>query len=351
MDTTSTSRCEGDPPLTGQAVTRRTVISGAAVAATSVSLGALATQSAVASTSRPSGPRAVSGAPGLPPGFTETFTSRYVNTGDVRLHAVIGGDGPPLLLIHGWPETWYAWRHQMQAFARCHRVVAVDQRGIGLSDKPRSGYDTETLANDLVGLMNALGHDRFSIVGHDVGMVIAYAIASDYRDRVDRLVVAEAPLPGVAPSPPLFVPDPINNRLWHISFNRTSEINEQLVRGREDIYFSFEFETATVCKLPSRVVRYYIDVIASDSGGLRGSFGFYRALDTTIEQNMRRMTRRLTLPVLAIGGAMSGGENIANSMKLTADDVESVVIAGAGHFVAEEAPEATLAAITSFLSR
>jgi pimeloyl-ACP methyl ester carboxylesterase len=336
-------------PLTGQTATRRAVIGGVAVA-TEAPVGDAPGGSA-ASTSIPSGPRAVNGAPGLPSKFTETFTSRYVNTGDVRLHAVIGGDEPPLLLVHGWPQTWYAWRHQMQTLAENHRVIAVDQRGIGLSYKPRTGYDTATQANELVELMHKLGHDRFSIVGHDVGMVIAYALASDHRDRLDRLVVAEAPLPGVASSPPLFVPDSINNRLWHISFNRTTEINEHLVRGREDLYFGYEFETATVHKLPSQVIRYYVDVITSDSRGLRGSFGFYRALDTTIEQNMERMTQRLTLPVLAIGGAMSGGENIANSMKLPADDVEPVVIAGAGHFVAEEAPEATLSAITAFLSR
>ena len=125
----------------------------------------------------PEGPGSVSGAPGLPAGFTDTFTSRYVDTGDVRLHAVIGGDGPPLLLVHGWPETWYAWRLVMPALARDFQVIAVDQRGIGLSDKPLDGYDTGTLANDLIGLMDALGHDRFAVVGHDTGFAISYALA------------------------------------------------------------------------------------------------------------------------------------------------------------------------------
>ena len=108
----------------------------------------------------PEGPGSVTGAPNLPAGFTDMFTSRYVETGDVRLHAVIGGDGPPLLLVHGWPETWYAWRLVMPALARDFTVIAVDQRGIGLSDKPADGYDTGTLASDLVGLMDALGHER-----------------------------------------------------------------------------------------------------------------------------------------------------------------------------------------------
>src|SRR5215510_4047206 len=125
----------------------------------------------------PQGPGSVSGAPNLPDGFTGMFTSRYVDTGELRLHAVTGGDGPPLLLVHGWPQTWYAWRLLMPALARDFFVIAVDQRGMGLSDKPAAGYDTGTLASDLIALMDALGHQQFAVVGHDTGMVIAYAVA------------------------------------------------------------------------------------------------------------------------------------------------------------------------------
>jgi pimeloyl-ACP methyl ester carboxylesterase len=143
--------------------------------------------------STPEGPLSVSGAPNLPAGFTDTFTSRYIDTGELRQHAVIGGDGPPLLLVHGWPENWYAWRLLMPALARDFEVIAVDQRGIGLTDKPEGGYDTGTLAADLVALMDALGHERFAVVGHDTGLIISYALAADHPDRVDRLAVAEVP--------------------------------------------------------------------------------------------------------------------------------------------------------------
>src|SRR5215471_3377779 len=159
--------------------------------------------SSVARLPTPEGPGSVSGAPHLPEGFTDTFTSRYIDTGDLRQHVVTGGEGPPLLLVHGWPQTWYAWRMLMPALARDFSVLAVDQRGIGLSGKPQGGYDTGTLANDLVALMDALGHQRFALYGTDVGMPIAYALAADHPDRVDRLVVSEAPLPGISPSPPL----------------------------------------------------------------------------------------------------------------------------------------------------
>ena len=299
----------------------------------------------------PEGPGSVSGAPNLPAGFTDTFTSRYVDTGELRLHAVTGGDGPPLMLVHGWPQTWYAWRMLMPTLARDFSVVAVDQRGIGLSDKPQHGYDTATLASDLVALMDALGHSRFALYGTDVGMPIAYALAADHRNRVDRLVVSEAPLPGISPSPPLFLPPQLNERLWHLAFNQLPEINEQLVTGREDIFFGAEFDaSAGTKKLPRDTVRFYIDTLAADPDHLRGSFGFYRALPTSIAQNEQRKTRRLTLPVLAIGGAESSGEGVANTMKLTADDVETLVIPGCGHWVAEQAPDELLVALAAFLA-
>ena len=303
------------------------------------------------SPSMPEGPGSVSGAPNLPAGFTDTFTSRYIDTGVLRLHVVTGGQGPPLLLIHGWPQTWYAWRMLMTTLARDFSVIAVDQRGIGLSDKPQDGYDTATLANDLVKLMGALGHQRFAVYGTDVGMPIAYAVAADHPDRVECLVVSEAPIPGVSPSPPLFLPPPLNAMLWHLAFNQLPKINEQLVTGREEIFFGAEFDaSAGTHKLPADAVKYYIDTIAADPDHLRGSFEFYRAIPTTAAQNEKRKTQRLTLPVLAIGGAESSGEGPGNTMKLVADNVQTVVLTGSAHWVAEQAPEQLLAALTTFLA-
>jgi pimeloyl-ACP methyl ester carboxylesterase len=300
----------------------------------------------------PEGLGSVSGAPNLPDGFADTFTSRYLDTGEVRLHAVTGGEGPPLLLIHGWPQTWYAWRMLMLELARDFTVVAVDQRGIGLSDKPAEGYDTGTLAGDLLALMEALGHERFAVYGTDVGMPIAYALAADHRDRVERLVVSEAPLPGVTPSPPLFLPPPLNARLWHLAFNQLpAEVNEALVRGREAIFFGAEFDaSAGINKLPEAAVSYYIDRLAADSDALRGSFGFYRAIPTTAAQNQQRKERRLNLPVLAIGGAESSGDMVGATMQLVADDVQTLVLPDCGHWVAEQAPEELLAAMAAFLA-
>jgi pimeloyl-ACP methyl ester carboxylesterase len=300
----------------------------------------------------PQGSGSVSGAPNLPAGFADTFTSRYVDIGDLRLHAVVGGDGPPLLLVHGWPETWYAWRLVMPALAQDFEVIAVDQRGIGLSDKPTDGYDTGTLANDLVALMDALGHQRFAMYGTDTGMPIAYALAADHPDRLDRLAVSEAPLPGVTPAPPLLLPPALNARFWHLTFNQLpGEVNEALVRGREDIFFGAEFDaSAGTNKLPPETVRYYIDLLAADPEALRGSFELYRAFPTTTTQNEQRKTRRLTIPVLAMGGAESAGAMAGDAMKLVADDVQTQVIPGVGHWLAEQAPDELQSALTEFLA-
>ncbi|MFB9638891.1 alpha/beta fold hydrolase [Streptomyces spiralis] len=298
----------------------------------------------------PEGPGSVSGAPGLPARFTDSFTSQYIDTGELRLHAVTGGEGPALLLLAGWPQTWYAWRLLMPALARDFTVVAVDPRGVGLSDKPLDGYDTGTLAGDMVALMDALGHQRFAMVGHDVGMWTGYALAADHPDRLVRLAVAEAAIPGLSPTPPLFGSQEANDRLWHFAFNRLTGVNEQLVSGRERLYFGHQFATKSAKALPDYAVQHYVDIIAADPEALRSSFEFYRALDTTIAQNHKRKTRRLSLPVLAIGGAENLGASVGATMKLAADDVESVVLPECGHYPAEEAPDAMLSALTAFLA-
>jgi pimeloyl-ACP methyl ester carboxylesterase len=297
----------------------------------------------------PEGPGSVAGAPDLPAGFVDTFTGRYIDTGELRLHAVIGGNGPPLLLVHGWPENWYAWRLLMPALARDYEVIAVDQRGIGLSDKPADGYDAASMANDLVALMDVLGHKRFAVVGHDTGFVISYALAADHPDRVDRVALAEIPGPPLSShSPPVFVPSFVNDRLWHIPFNRVETLPEQLIAGREAIYFGYEFAIQGGV-LPEGVVDYYVGLV-SNPDSLRGSLGFYRALDATLAQNEQRATTPLAMPVLAIGGEASHGEHVGQAMASLASDLQSAVIPGAGHWLAEQSPEELLAALTTFLA-
>ena len=297
----------------------------------------------------PEGPGSVSGAPNLPPGFTDTFTSRYVDAGALRMHAVIGGEGPPLLLVHGWPENWYAWRLLMPALAQRFQVIAVDQRGIGLSDKPEDGYDTGTLAGDLVALMDALGHERFAVVGHDTGFAIGYALAADHPERVERVALLEIPGPPLSSAgPPMFVPSALNNRLWHIPFARVEKVPEQLIAGREDVFFGYEFAIQGGT-LSDEVIAYYVQLV-SRPGVLGGSLGFYRGFEATMAQNEKRKARKLAMPVLAVGGEKSYGDHVGHAMEALAEDVKGVVIDGAGHWVAEEAPEQVLGALVGFLA-
>ncbi|MEV6740757.1 alpha/beta fold hydrolase [Streptomyces sp. NPDC051104] len=135
-------------------------------------------------TARPADFGTVTGTPGLPAEFDRVFSSRYVDVGSVRLHTVTGGQGPALLLIGGWPQFWYQWRHVMLPLAEHYTVVVADPRGTGLSDRPRTGYDSATCAQDFHRLMNVLGHDRFPVVGHDIGMRTACAMAADTPGRI-----------------------------------------------------------------------------------------------------------------------------------------------------------------------
>jgi pimeloyl-ACP methyl ester carboxylesterase len=291
----------------------------------------------------------VTGVPGLPAGFTDRFESRLVDVAGVRLHTVSGGDGPPLLLVGGWPQTWYVWRLVMPRLAQDYRVVAVDPRGVGVSDKPDDGYDSATLARELVALMDRLGHQRFGLVGHDVGMWTAYAAAADHPDRITRLVLAEANIPGVAPSPPLLGPEAANDRLWHFAFNRKRGLNEELVRGREHLYFGDQFAAKAAVPLPEAAVDLYVHTIARSADALRASFEFYRAIDEIIAQNERRRARPLTIPVLTLAGDRSLGARVGEIGQLIAADPVSVIVENCGHYLPEEQPGALLDQLIPFL--
>lgn len=292
----------------------------------------------------------VSGVPQLSAEFSGTFRSVQIGLPTLNLHAVIGGEGPPLLLLGGWPQTWFAWRFVMPTLAKQYTVIVMESRGVGRSDKPADGYDSTTVATDIVAAMDVLGHQRFALVGHDIGMWTAYAIAHDFSARVARVAMIDATIPGVSPSPPLLGPRQVSDFLWHFNFNRAREINEQLVQGREDIYFGYQF--ATKAGRPDAIapyaVQHYVETLR-EPGALRASFEYYRSLDLTIEQSAVRRQTKLVMPVLAVGGARAVGAKVEVEMRSVADDVTALVIPDCGHFVQEEAPEALVAALLPFL--
>ena len=364
----SRSRDRSTQPPGGRRRTSRLValIGACAAGATAVALlssTGSAPQSAAAaqthgSRSGGSGIGLVSTAPNLPRGFTRTFRSRFVRANGILQHAVIGGDGPPLLLVHGWPENWYAWRQVMPELAKHYTVIAVDQRGIGRTEGTDEGYDAGTLADDLAALMTQLGHETFAVVGHDTGAVVSYALAADHPDRVERLAFAEIPgPPGVGdptqpPAPPMFVPEAVNNKLWHIPFNRVDDdLILDMVSSNADAYYRYEYSVqGGTTTLPDSAIDYYIGLYTRSRDALRTSFGLYRDWDATLTQNRAvRQNTKLTIPVLGIGGVDSWGDRVGHEMKLTADDVTTAVLPG-GHWVAEQAPSQLLAVLTEFLA-
>lgn len=278
--------------------------------------------------------------PSLNEGFIDKFTSVFIKTKNVRLHAVVGGKGPALLLVGGWPQNWYCWRNVMEKLSDKFTIVAADTRGFGLSEVPNQGYDSHSIAEDLVNLMEELGYIEFNMAGFDLGMWSGYAIASEYPQRIKKLAVLDAYLPGVSSWGTLLCDRQTNNFLWHFAFNRAEKVNELLVQGREDIYFRDQFETKSVNTevFTDEILDYYISFM-KNKDNLRAGFDYYRDIDKTIVQNEKRIKRKITIPVLALGGEYGCGIGVGEQMKLVADNVNGKMIEGAGHFLPEESVE------------
>ncbi|WP_353229741.1 alpha/beta fold hydrolase [Pseudomonas qingdaonensis] len=277
-----------------------------------------------------------------------THTHHYAHVHGLRLHYVTQGEGAPVLLIPGWPQTWYTWRHVMAALAdNGYQAIAVDLPGMGLSDKPLDGYDTGTCAARLHALMGHLGHERYAVVGHDVGMWVGYALASDFPGVVNRLCLSEAVIPGLAPAPSIFAPPEQNIFLWHFMFNQLQDLPEALITGREAQYLRFMFEKWAV-RLDRVAVDTYVQAYSAP-GGLRGGFAYYRAIPETIRQNQQRGQVPLVMPVLAIGAQLATNDAPRVTLEGRAATLQGAIIEGCGHFVTEEAPEAFVGHLLPFL--
>ena len=289
----------------------------------------------------------------MPPGFWQTFRRERVDVGGVVLNVVRGGTGTPLLLIGGWPQTWHAWRHVIPPLAKAHDVIVAEARGFGQSDKPAGGYDLTTVAREMVGLMNRLGHrGPFALAGHDVGAWIAYAMAADFPARVTRLALLDGAIPGVTPSPSALAPAPVNNRVWHFGFNRLGpELNEALVRGREDVFFSWQFRTkaARPDAIPEADIAHYVAAYR-DPDALRAGFDYYRAIETNLAQNAIRKATPLAMPILLVAGEKGVGQAMVEGLAGIGPLMESRVLPGVGHYVLDEAPDAVAEALGAFFA-
>ncbi|QXH58531.1 alpha/beta fold hydrolase [Pseudomonas maumuensis] len=269
--------------------------------------------------------------------LADAFEHVYVQVQGQRIHCVVAGAGEPVLLVPGWPQTWYAWRHVLPILAaRGFRAIAIDPPGLGDSDRPEQGYDTGNVAGVLHAAMTHLGHERYHLVGHDVGMWVAYALASDRPQAVRSLTVAEAVIPGLAEAPSIFVAPQDNIFLWHFLFNQVRDLPEFLIAGREEGYLNFMFDRWAIHR-HAVAADVYIRAYASP-GGMRAGFAYYRAIPETIRQNRERARRALPMPVLAIGAEHATGDAPLRTLQGHADSVRGVILPGCGHFVMEEAP-------------
>lgn len=272
----------------------------------------------------------------------------YTKVNGQRIHCVVAGQGQPVLLIPGWPQTWYTWRHVMRALAEAgFQAIAVDPPGIGDSDKPFDGYDTGAVGAKLHAMMVQLGHPRYCVAGHDIGMWIGYAMASDFPQAVERLVLTEAVIPGLAPPPPIFVAPEENIFLWHFMFNQLADLPENLTQGRESQYLSYIFN-----RWSHRRDRVAVDVYItaySAPGGLRAGFDFYRAIPETIRQNQLRSQTPLMMPVLTVGAEHATGDAPLMTLQGNAHNLRGETVADCGHFITEECHEEFIALMVPFL--
>ncbi|WP_454675204.1 alpha/beta fold hydrolase [Achromobacter pestifer] len=277
-------------------------------------------------------------------------THQYVLVDGCRIHCAMAGDGPPVLLIPGWPQTWFTWRYVMKALAQAgFTAIAVDPPGTGDSARPAHGYDTGAIASVLHRLMGQLGHAAYQVVGHDIGMWVAYALASDHPEAVRRLALTEAVIPGLAPAPPIFVAPEENIFLWHFMFNQLQDLPEALITGRERAYLNFIFDKWSHRR--DRVAAdVYIDAYSAP-GALRSGFAYYRAIPETIRQNQARSQTPLRMPTLAIGAEHATRDAPLITMRANATDLTGVIIPDCGHFVTEECHEEFSAHLLAFLSR
>jgi pimeloyl-ACP methyl ester carboxylesterase len=277
--------------------------------------------------------------------YPADFAVQEIPTNGTTIHVRVGGKGPAVVLLHGYGETGDMWVPMAVDLARDHTVVIPDLRGLGLSAKPKDGFDKKTQGLDVEGVLNKLNIDSTAVVAHDIGNMVAYAFAAQYPDRVTKLVVIDAPLPGVGPWEEVLK----NPLLWHFRFGGPDM--ERLVAGRERIYldrFWNEF-SATPARFSEAAREHYAALYALP-GAMHSGFAQFAAFDQDASDNKAFMAKgKLKMPVLAVGGEKSFGPMMATVMRFAADDVHEAIVPDSGHWIMEENPKATTAMVRDFL--
>ena len=278
----------------------------------------------------------------IPAGFSE----RFAEVNGVRLHYLIGGTGSPVVLLHGYAQTGHMWRPLMQPLTKRHTVIVPDLRGAGGSSKPESGYDKKNMAMDIHELTSSLGFDRVGIVGHDIGLMVAYAYAAQFPQSTERVVLMDAFLPGIGNWKDVW----LMRDLWHFHFY--GKVPLELVKGRERTYFEHfwnDFAADPKHSVPEADRRIYAKAYAQP-GGMRAGFEYFRNFERDAQDFAQLGKTKLSMPVLVLTGEKASGTFLIEQANLVASDVKGVVVPGSGHWLMEEAPRTVIPAIIDFLN-
>ena len=274
------------------------------------------------------------------------FADKTAMVNGVRLHYMVGGEGSAVVLLHGYAETSHMWVPVMGDLAKRHTVIVPDLRGAGDSEKPASGYDKKTMAQDIHALVASLGFEHAIIVGHDIGLMVAYAYAAQFPQATDRVVLMDAFLPGIGNWKDVW----LLRDLWHFHFY--GEVPLALVAGRERIYFEHfwnDFAADKNHSVPEADRRIYAQAYAQP-GGMRAGFEYFRNFERDAADFQQLGQTKLTMPVMVLSGEKSGGTFLIEQVKLVATDVRGQVIAGSGHWLMEEAPAQVIPLLIEFIN-
>jgi pimeloyl-ACP methyl ester carboxylesterase len=279
--------------------------------------------------------------------FPAGFGVREVAVNGTTIHVRSGGSGPAVVLLHGYGETGDMWAPMAADLARDHTVIVPDLRGLGLSAKPGQGFDKKTQAGDVDGVMTALGVKQADVVAHDIGNMVAFQFAAQHPERVRRLVLIDAPVPGVGPWEEILK----NPLLWHFRFGGPDM--ERLVAGRERIYLDrFWNEFSASPDHFTEAARQHYAALYALPGAMHSGFAQFAAFDQDATDNRAFLAHdRLRMPILAIGGQKSFGPMMATVMRVAGDDVTEGIVPDSGHWIMEENPGATLQLVRAFLVR
>ena len=273
--------------------------------------------------------------------------SRFANVNGTRLHYLAAGEGDPVVLLHGYAETSHMWLPLIAELAPTHTLIAPDLRGAGQSSTPADGYTKAAMAQDIHALVRKLGFERIQIVGHDIGLMVAYAYAAQYPDEVDRIALMDAFLPGVGNWRDVW----LMRDLWHFHFYGKTPL--ALVRGRERIYlehFWNDFAADPAHSVPERDRRLYAKAYARP-GAMRSGFEYFRAFEQDANDFARFAQTPLSMPMLVLTGEKASGDFLIQQGRLVATNVEGVVVRNSGHWLMEEAPNQVISKLVEFLTR